>query len=398
MRRVQNETGPPASIMVPAEDVDWTRFPSRRPPGRVPDLLRAAGAADPDIRTTAADGLRDLAVHQTTTYEVAAVIAPYLVEIVRGRGCAVLLELLEEFRAGAGHDLETSWRSWAEFEAVGVEQLRGEVRAWLGSTTPLRPPTGGTDLQAGIRWALQAYEAVRAGLPVYLAALDDPDPAVRGAAADLLAALGEDTATVLLALTRRVQIEADEAALARVLMAVAACADTADPDAAAAVLARLDHPSALVRATATIAAAPLAVLPVELLTTQLYAIALHTVAVVPCDAWPDPPENLSFPASTALSSLGAHTAPQRLAELLRKLADPVEPVDAYWAVWELAKAAFPRENEPMPPFAELLPEQQQAVRAMRPFLLRCDLHGWPPITRHNVPGRLLDFDAWCLGR
>jgi HEAT repeat len=168
----------------------------------VPGLLRALRAAEPEVRKKAQWHLYGNIFHQGTRYEASAYAAPFLIELLADPATPERNEILGLLTSLAiGYD--ESWlpgpfpvASYRQ-RAVGGEQVLRAAPA----------PTGDEDDGRYQYWEsldeqdqdrmfahveLSAYDAVRAGVPLYCALLADEDPAVRIAAAYALAWFGED--------------------------------------------------------------------------------------------------------------------------------------------------------------------------------------------------------------
>lgn len=201
--------------------------------GAVPDWIRQLTSPSPAVRRAAAWWLSEAFVHQDTVWTAALAAVPFLIEVLGatdGGGKDDLLELLTYIadRYYHAHDApaaedeldneiaEPDEVALAGDAAMGAEDDAGNAIAgedevddgWDGDA----PSALYTDEEADEdNWDLDdwdpttAYEddtneydeanedsqpqraAVRAGIPVYLALLDDSEPAVRIAAAHLLA-------------------------------------------------------------------------------------------------------------------------------------------------------------------------------------------------------------------
>jgi len=144
---------------------------------------------------------------------------PFLTDVVadpaapsRFAACQVLLQIAigeEEITLNERTDF-AFWRREAERKAgLTVEQLRAEQAAWVAAATD---PAERRAREVAVRFRdveeereaervnAEAYDAVRAGVPVYLTALSAGDTATRIYAAQLLAYFPEDAPVIVPAL------------------------------------------------------------------------------------------------------------------------------------------------------------------------------------------------------
>lgn len=401
------------------DTIDWASFSADGPAEDVPSMLRLLQSEDGRVREAAYLGLVRQFFHQGTVHEVAVLSAPFLIDLVADSKalCRVeaykLLSLMVGESFAGDEERVRQVRQWlANRESVSVAQLQRQLREWVVVALrdgvrpggPWRGDLPPEDYEAAIaRWGLQAYEAARAGLRVYIAALDDPDPLVSTYAVRMLILFAEDRASVVPTLLRTVALGRDESVLAAVLLAIRFCfldyRDEVEPQVVDVVTSRLNHQSRLVEWAAAIATATLVNPPPAGLIGRLYECVLEAH---PIPDWPEIFQDIAYLASTALSEMSIDTAPKRLTELLRTLSASDLRPDAFQAVWELLNAAFPQEHVPAPPFTDLTPDQRQAVLLMRRLVAGIVDEGQIQairglLSRHGLPNNAAELDSWSTG-
>ncbi|MEV0392936.1 hypothetical protein [Polymorphospora rubra] len=116
-----------------------------------------------------------------------------------------------------------------------VQELKQEQAVWVAAATDEAERqarewnTLYLDVEADrrtARWDMEAYDAVRRGVPVYVAALDADDPAVRLYAAHLLAWFPEESDVVVPALTLLIAEEWDPIVASTACVAAGLCGAT----------------------------------------------------------------------------------------------------------------------------------------------------------------------------
>ncbi|GAA0428819.1 hypothetical protein Aca07nite_36950 [Actinoplanes capillaceus] len=183
--------------------VDW-EFLAGGPTG-VPKALHALWSGDRDGRQSAYQLLADSLArfHGCTPASIAAV--PFLIDVVADPAAPDRFGACQVLRMIALGD-ESHWL----VECPDPADDRARVAALSGADR---------DAAQG---AVEAYDAVRAGVPVYLAALASDEPPVRLHAAHLLAWFPEERDTVVPALTRLIESEPAEYAEIAAVASVAA--------------------------------------------------------------------------------------------------------------------------------------------------------------------------------
>ncbi len=202
-------------------DVEWGALEhAYGSAGGVPFQLEALSAADPADRATALDNLESSIHHQGSVYSASVAAVPFLIAL-------------------AGH--------------AGLEGRAGILQLLAGIA--VHDPAGCVVEGAG-KWRSQAFDAVAAGGPTYVALLADPEPAVRSAAAYVLAYVLPVAEGALPALRAALRDERDRRARASLLLALGYLSRYLESRADAPVLAGyLDAPSPLIRTAAAFALA-----------------------------------------------------------------------------------------------------------------------------------------------
>lgn len=184
------------------DDIAWQALSHAYGPAvDVPGQIRALQSSDPRARERALTDLHQTIWHQGTVYGATAAAVPFLVALAADPatpdrvGILAFLELI----ADGGSYLD-------DHRSMGALDLRDAV------------PDFGRQLETELGWVRAARGAVEAGWERYLRLLDDPDAAVRAAAARLMgqfpARLAEDVARIMAVGTDRKAAVAATAALA----------------------------------------------------------------------------------------------------------------------------------------------------------------------------------------
>jgi len=169
--------------------VEWDRLEHSRgiAGAEVPAYFRAILSADPSAGQTAVAALGDLLNHQLSVYEATVAAVPFLIELV----ASSLVQEREDILDLLSTIAHPHW--WQRFEGESEQPLVGD--AW---ERPISP-TSGTALQrvtVAKKQVEHAYNAVAAGLPVYLRLLDE-DPALRISALRVLSCFPRASDVVL---------------------------------------------------------------------------------------------------------------------------------------------------------------------------------------------------------
>jgi HEAT repeats len=336
----------------------------------VPWLLRHVRSADAKVREDALHELCFTIVHQGTRYSATAPAVPFLVELATApdtHNRPRLVNLLAY--AAVGLD-EASLPDGI----VTLDQLRHTT------TTPGREHKYGP-------WALAAYQAVQAALPVLLPLLEEADDRLRRETAHLLAWFPSFAPASLPRLRARLDLETERDTRATMIVAIGLLAgatgqrsDTpwlsallAGPDpilrwAAATALARLfpEHPPE-----------PAVQELLGWLTDQPDAnpFTLHANAFPSHDDLPFGQYTLQTLVRPGPAAR-ARVAEALLARLQGASGGPAEAL-----LWDLMVVAFEGDPQaPRPPFAGLNPLQQRIVGALirMPWIWRAEPGGYVP--------------------
>ncbi|MBA9007689.1 HEAT repeat domain-containing protein [Thermomonospora cellulosilytica] len=187
----------------------------------VPGLLRTLRSADAKAREAAHRELSATIFHQGSRYEATPHAVPFLIRLAAAPDTPdrdQVLRLLA--RIAIGYDQSrlpwgvnpAEWRTEvAELQATGAEGMRRQLDAWV-EAAPDDAERNRRDWQrtcydfdrhlSEAVCGLASYDAVRAGVPALCGLLEDPDPAVRAAAAHLLGWFPEEADTALPRLLR----------------------------------------------------------------------------------------------------------------------------------------------------------------------------------------------------
>ncbi len=168
----------------------------------VPGCLRILTSPSAKMRRAALWQLENALVHQSTVWTATVAAVPFFIELLRSPDVGSkdsILDLLSAFADGgySGFDVvaQRESRDVAASPRNGVHEAPDEV------------DSSGSD---GADDASQSQCAsIRTGIPVYLALMDDPDPRVRVAAANLLVQCGSVTFDPLPALEAAYAHEAE---------------------------------------------------------------------------------------------------------------------------------------------------------------------------------------------
>jgi hypothetical protein len=330
--------------------VDWKSMRHTRGPAvEMPGLLEAIRLPEAWVRRQAYQKLAGLLVHQTTPAEVSPAVVPFLIDLVADESAPD--------RFGACQVLR--------LVAVPDQSLRLDAGPGAG----------------------EAYDAVRAGIGVYLRALRAADPAVRLYAAFLLAWFPADRDVIVPELTRVIADDPDREVVAVACVAAGLCGRGGDDPALIDALEKhWGDPSALLGLALATAR------PDPALARDLYDCL--SVAE-PTPNWPFLDGDMETMTAFVIADLPPDLAHGRVDALLSRLSDGRELDDFPFAL-TLLKAAFPAGGVPAGTvFADLEPAQQRALR-----ILAVD----PRINRGAMISMLLGrFDlpqgdelaAWC---
>ncbi|XVU21595.1 HEAT repeat domain-containing protein [Actinoplanes sp. CA-054009] len=349
--------------------IDWARLGhAYGPAGDVPEQIRALCSADPDVRVEARWQLYGNIFHQGTRYEATAYAVPFLIEVLGAPDTADRVELLgllgsiaigyDETWLPAGLPIAEHRVAAEGGEAIlaagphpgdeDFDEDEGDF-AYVESLTPQEQER----LHAHVEVA--AYDAVRAGVPLFRALLNDPAPDVRVHAAYVLGWFPEDAVASLSALetlTADLPAGQDETVLGTALVASALLGRP--PDAAA-----LTDERPLVRWGAAIAAGT-----VGRANTTARAVEelLHwTGSATEADRRiPFLDGDLAGYAGLVLGLLGTQHADATFEALLSRI-PTVSGIEALPVVGEALRAAFPAGPRPPETSFTALDERQRRL-------------------------------------
>ena len=158
----------------------------------VPQLLRDLTSPDEQLCSRALGTLYTNIYHQGTVYQASAYAVPFLLELL-GEATVPdreeLLVLLAHLARGNTYHRQ-HWHLYSE--------ERKQTPALLA------------ELEEGMFWVEQTYEAVSAGLPLYCSLLEDPDPKLRMAALRVLGSLSREASQIVSLLVERFFVERDQ--------------------------------------------------------------------------------------------------------------------------------------------------------------------------------------------
>ncbi|HEY0699600.1 MAG TPA: hypothetical protein VGD43_17520 [Micromonospora sp.] len=351
------------------DSVDWARLSHAYGPATdVPDQIRALRSPDPETRRQARWELYGNIFHQGTRYEATAHAVPFLLELLAEPATpdrADLLQLLVSIAIG----YDESWLP-ETFPVADYRRVAEGGRAVLDAVPHPGDPGYDDDtadyehvdalpeedqrrLYAHIE--LAAYDAVRAGVPLFRSLLDGPDPALRMAAAYALGWFPEDAAGSLPALTGPTRAD-DAPVAATALVSVGLLGGEPDPALLADPRPLVRWATAIGRARALGAASDQAT--VEELLTWAAATDGKPADLLHFDG------DLAGYAGLALRQTGpAHTG--RTFEALLTRIPTVSGVEALPVVAEALRLAFPQGRLGAgTPFTALTGPQRRLVRVL----------------------------------
>lgn len=231
------------TAMVDSRTVDWNKFPDvYGDTESIPAALTGIRSKAARTRRRAYSELTDLVVTQGSRCEASAVVAGLLIDIVadptapdRLSAMRVLLDIAvgdEEFWSTrvpdpAAHRTEIN-RKLASTDA----ELEKERLLWIAAATDdeerrARQITADfEDVRDGVLMEatdMAAYDAVRAGVPVFVEALNATEPPLRIRAAHLLSWFPEESAQIIPALIRVIAGDPDDSVAATASVAAGRC-------------------------------------------------------------------------------------------------------------------------------------------------------------------------------
>jgi len=188
------------------DSVDWAHLEHAYGPAEdVPEQLRALASAQAETRKQAIHALYGNIWHQGTVYQATAYVVPFLIALLRAPAGAdkdAILTLLQHLATGSSY-LDVHQEYLPERAQKDTPQFQAQLRQELD-------------------WVRAARVAVARGLGLYGELLLHPEPAVRMAAAYLLAVFPEHAENLTPLLWTRLAAEADPRVRATDVLSLAA--------------------------------------------------------------------------------------------------------------------------------------------------------------------------------
>jgi hypothetical protein len=317
------------------DGVDWTALTrDPRVASGVPAALHTLWSDDEFLRRSAYNFLARALAHQGERTPVSIAAVPFLID--------VLADPAAGDRFGAAQLLRMI--------AIGEESY------WL-----VEHPDG-ADRTAGEQWNPDAYAAVRAYVPAFLAALATTDAVVRLHTAHLLAWFPEERDTVVPALARVIAYEPGEHAEVAAVAAVAAVlagGTAADTSLVQALDIRRAGPVPTERWASAIGLTRLTGWPSRAVLEQLYECLLEADDPVP--NWPYLDGDMATLAALTLSRLDPSLVGERVDQLVSRLRRTRPGQDRATLIGALVDAAFPQRGAKLTQLTDI---QLAAVRAL----------------------------------
>jgi hypothetical protein len=216
------------------DEVDWASLThAYGPAADVPDQLRALASADAGTREHALRELYGNIFHQGTRYEASSEAVPFLVELAGSPDVAARDEIIALLVALAvGYD-----EAWLP-RGIAIDRWRAAAAEMGGEDAVME------------RYALDAYDAVRAGLPLFRELVYERDEALAASAAYSLAWFPEEADASRRVLGERLRSDPPPVVASAAMIALALLGGGSDD-----AERRLADDTQLVRAAAAIAVA-----------------------------------------------------------------------------------------------------------------------------------------------
>jgi hypothetical protein len=401
---------------IPTEEVDWSSVSHAYGPAiEIPGLLRSLRSDSQQARQGAYSDMVDLLVHQGSRYEASAVVAPHLIDIVADPSAPDRFAACQVLATIAVGD-ESSWLSDrsdpAEMRAevrrrapLSREQLEAEHWAWV--TAAANEEERGArerraqwrDVEADRdeeRWTIEAYDAVRAGVPVYVAALEASEAVVRLYAAHLLAWFPEEEGLVGPALADLIRREPEPVVAATACAAAGLSCPNGSEALIGALSARRDSAIRGERWSAVLGLSRMLRHPDRSLVRDLYSCLFGAVAPVP--HWPFLEGDMASMAALTIADLSPEVASDRIDVLAERAAAADPTADNFTLLTALLDAAFP---EPVPDGAEVdhltVVQQRALLTLLRSNILQRGAMVAMLLRRYNLPDSEPKLRTWCGG-
>jgi hypothetical protein len=299
------------------ESVEWASLAVHGPPDDVPGAFRAIWSDDGDRRMLGYRTLSRLVGHGGSSSAASVAAVPFLIDVVadwyapdRFAACQVLRRIAigeEEIILNARPNFADLRREAQRKAGLTVAELQAEQDEWVAAAADPAERRAREvaaffrdveDERESERVNAEAYDAVRAGVPVYRTALSAGDLATPPYAAQLLAYFPEDATSIVPALLPLIAGEDPIVASAAAVAAGICARGTEDPVAAATITARwvradsvserwamaiglaqlLNHPGPDIRAdVGAAAAAPAPVPHFPFMDGDIAAVATYTL-------------------------------------------------------------------------------------------------------------------------
>jgi hypothetical protein len=358
----------------------------------VPHLLRDLASDDEEAREGAVWHLYGNIWHQGTVYEATASAVPFLLELAAApevKQRELILDYLCTLAFGT---------SYLDVHQHGF--LMEEERA---------SPDFDERLQQELSWVRNAHEAVRAGAPVFVRLLDDPEPEVRAGAARALGLFSEDAGRNGARLVAHVEKgEPDDMVHAACVFAAGMLAERSETARAwlHSAFETDGRPAARLCAAIGLARALRAETPVEVVMTIIRALRSPGAdgEIFARFPWEGADLETNCSHGLALAGEAAHAASPVLAVAMER----ISTLDSYQLAQMMLYVAFGDGRVPMgEPFVNLSETQQAAVRAIatsktywRGFTKKSIIvDALEPLRRFGLPdGGLDDLRAYVDGK
>ncbi|SCG50388.1 hypothetical protein GA0074704_2487 [Micromonospora siamensis] len=375
--------------------VDWETLQGPYGPASdVPQLLQTLRSEDPSARIEAEEQLEDHVQHQGLVHEPAAFVAPYLIDLLADQEAP---DRLVAYRL-----LQTTIDCVELYESLmpasdvpsldDLAQQRSDF--WLSRSTEWRRHGGPQSVVTSPCHAA-AYAAVRAGVPVYLRVLQEPDRNLRLGMANLLTSFPQEWPAVAPVLAERLSVETDRAVVAKMCLVAGLAGRPSDGAIVDALQAwrgnsdRLLHRAALIGLVGTLPA------PDTSLLTDLSDCLMEPVEDCDSDAGV-----MANATASALGGRSPNSVPQLAGLLLERMRVPDPRRHDFLALRLLLGLTFP--DGPLPDGAvldDLSPRQQEVVRVVVDArLLRQGAMMPRTIGECNLPHTEEGLTAWCAGQ
>lgn len=311
------------------------------------------------MRRRAFSKLTDVAGPGHARCEATAVVASVLIDLVADLGAAdrsAAFQILTGILTGDEATCLTSPPDWTELRSkverqarMTQEELLQEKAAWV-TAAPTEQERKARARRAEladvererdlVRWAVYAYDTVRAAVPVYIGALQVRDPATRLYAVYLLAWLREDRETIASAFKRLLDVEPDPVVAAAACVAAGLCCGTDGGDGLIdRVRARRGSADQVERWSAVLGLARLLPNPDRSIIEDLYEC--FATAGGKLHHWPFVEGDIAWMAGFTLGQLPSNVVGDLIDILIDRLAVPDPRVDEFYLFRILLKAAFP---------------------------------------------------------